>query len=845
VSGFALATRLACRELRAGVAGFRIFIACLILGVTAIAGVGTVNKAIVAGLDANARVILGGDVDLRLQSRPAEPEHLAYLKDRSAGLSRAIDMRAMAQHPETRDRTLIELKAVDDAYPLLGAVTLSPAMPLEDALKRKNGVWGAAVDARVLDKLGLKLGDRLRIGEATVVARARLDLEPDRIASVFRFAPSLMIHDAALPETKLIQPGSQVDFHYRVVLGDGRTPAAWIDALKKEFPDAGWRIRAKDNAAPGVRRFIERMTLFLTFVSLATLLVGGIGIGNAVRGYLDRKTPVIATLKCIGASSAFVFKVYFIQILILGALAILLGLLLGAALPILGLTAVADLLPIRPLIAFYPAPLSVAAAFGILTTVTFTVWPLGRAREIPAAQLFRDRIDPARARPRGSVMAAFAVCAGLLAALTIVTASDTGFALWFVVGTIATLALLRLGAALLMAGAKRTKRTGGDTGHAAWRHGLANLYRPGAATPNIVMSLGVGLAVLVAIVSIEQNLRHQIDSRLPDQAPAFFFIDIQPDQIEAFKKTVASIPGTRTFRNVPTLRGRIVAIDGTPVERATIDSSVRWAVRGDRALTYAAEPTPETEIVNGSWWPSDYRGPPIISFDARVAKGFGVGVGDTLTFNVLGREITAEIASLRETDWRSLRFDFAVIFAPGTLEGAPHSYIAALQAPPHLEQTIERRIGDGFANVTAIRVRDALDAAAQLLAGIGAAVRGAAGIALIAGALVLGGIIAAGHERRIYDAVIFKVLGAHRLDTLKAFLVEYGILGLCTGTIAALVGTLTAWGIVVYLMRMSWAFFPDGALAVLAICLALTLVLGFAGTWRALGAKAAPYLRNE
>jgi putative ABC transport system permease protein len=845
MSQLLLSIQLARRELRTGLSGFRIFISCLILGVMVIAGVGMVNKAIVGGLNANARILHGGDIDLRLLSRPATPEQITYLRNNTAALSVMSDFRAMAQHPDTKRRELIELKAVDAPYPLLGTVKLDPAIQLQDALKTKNGVWGAAVSNALLQKLNRTIGDRIKVGEVEFVVRARIESEPDEVASVFEFGPRFMIHQNALPSTQLIQPGSQIHFHYRLKLTKPNDTGPWIKNLKLTFPTAGWRIRTKENAAPGVRRFIERMTLFLTFVSLSTLLVGGIGIGNAVRSYLDRQTPVIATLKCLGAPRNLIFLVYFIQILFLSAVGITAGLILGTILPLIGLALITDSLPVRPLITFYPVPLIIAAVFGILTTVTFSLWPLGRAREIPAAQLFRDRIEPGHARPGRAIMLAFLTCAALLAALTVFTASDKGFALWFIGGTIITLILLRLGATLLMALARRFKKIGNSTSNAAWQHGLVNLYRPGAATPNIVMSLGVGLSVLVAIISIEQNLRYQIDSRIPEQAPAFFFIDIQPHQINAFQKEIKSIPGAQTLRHAPTLRGRIVAINGTPVEKAKIEAGVRWAVRGDRALTYARTPAPETEIIEGAWWPPDYKGPPLISFDAKVAKGFGVGIGDTLTFNILGRNITAKIASLRNIDWRSLRFDFAVIFTPGVLENAPHTHLAALQAPPELEQTIEQRIAEQFSNVTSIRVRDALEAAANMLSGISAAVQGAASIALIAGALVLGSVIAAGQERRIYDAVIFKVLGARRRNTLKTFLVEYGILGFCTGTIAAAIGTLMAWGVVTYLMGMTWSFFPGGILTVLVICLSLTIALGFSGTWRALGAKAAPYLRNK
>jgi putative ABC transport system permease protein len=380
---------------------------------------------------------------------------------------------------------------------------------------------------------------------------------------------------------------------------------------------------------------------------------------------------------------------------------------------------------------------------------------------------------------------------------------------------------------------------------AEWRLALANLHRPGAATGSVVVSLGLGLAVLVAVVLIQGNLSRQIGERLPDEAPALFFLDVQPDQLAAFDATVTGVPGAHDYRRVPTLRGRIVAIGDVPVEKAAIAPDATWAVRGDRALTYANRPDAGTRIVAGQWWPPDYAGPPLISLDAGLARGFGVGIGDTLTFNILGREVTARIASLREIDWRSLRFDFAVIFAPGTLEGAPQTYIGAVHAPPGADAAIEKAVTDRFANVSTIQVREALEAVARLLAGVGTAVRAAASVTILAGVLVLAGAVAAARRRRLYDSVVFKVLGATRWRILKAFVLEYGILGLTTGAIAAAIGSLAAWAVIVFLMESDWSFLPGATAATVGVGLVVTLAVGFAGTWRALGQKAAPYLRNE
>ena len=842
VTSWALARKLAARELRAGFSGFRIFIACLALGVAAIAGVGSLSEAVVAGLRADARTLLGADIDLRLRNRPPTEEQAAYLESHAAATSAVMAMRAMAHPAPGRDtRSLVELKAVDGAYPLVGDVALDPPMSLAEALAERNGVPGAVADANLLTKLGIELRDKVRVGDAVFQVRATVVKEPDRVVSLFSLGPRLMVAHDAVKATGLVQPGSQIRYHTRILLPPGMPDKTWIERLKNDLPKAGWRIRGTDQAAPGIQRFIERMTLFLSFVGLTALLVGGIGVSNAIGSYMAGKIRTIATLKCLGAPGRLVFRIYLLQVMALSLGGIAIGLILGAGLPYGAVRLLEGVFPVVPQVGLFPAPLLLAAVFGLLISFTFALWPLARARDIPAAALYRDRIAPAGGWPRRPYVLIALASIVALSALTIFTASDKYFACWFVGGSIVTLLALRGGAALLMAASRRIRQKGS----AALRLVLTSIHRPGSATPSIVLSLGVGLSVLVAVALIEGNLNRQINERLPDEAPAFFFVDIQSAQVAGFDETVLGVAGTSGLQRVPTLRGRIVGIGGVPVEEVKIAPGSQWAVRGDRALTYAAIPAKGTNIIAGQWWQKDYRGPPVISLDAGLARGFGVGLGDTLTLNVLGREIEAKITSLREIDWRTLRFDFAIIFAPGTLEGAPHTHIAAVKAPVAIEDAVEKAVSTRYANISPIRVRQALEAAARILAGVGAAVRGSAGITILAGALVLAGTIAAARRRRIYDSVVYKVLGATRGLVLRAYLLEYGILGLATGLIAAAIGSLTAWAVVVHLMRMEWTYLPDIAALTVLTCVIITIAVGFAGTWRVLGQKAAPYLRNE
>ncbi len=293
------------------------------------------------------------------------------------------------------------------------------------------------------------------------------------------------------------------------------------------------------------------------------------------------------------------------------------------------------------------------------------------------------------------------------------------------------------------------------------------------------------------------------------------------------------------------MRGRIERINGVPVEEAHVAPEARWALGGDRGLTYAASVPKGSRVVAGDWWPADYRGAPLLSFDADLAHGMGLKLGDTLTVNVLGRELTATIANLREIDWTSLGINFAIVLSPGALDGAPETDIATARTAPENEAALERAVTDRFPNVSAIAVKDALASLAQIVAAIGAAISAVAAVALAAGALVLAGAIAAGQRRRVYDAVVLKVLGATRADVTRAFVIEYGLLGLAASALAAAIGTLAAWLLMTRVMDAPWRFSGGTVAVTLVLATFFTIAAGYAGTWRALGAKAAPFLRNE
>jgi len=833
------ALRLARRELRGGIRGLRVFLACLILGVTAIAAIGSLAASVTAGIKGDARALLGGDAEARLAYRPADAAERKFLAQ-SGTVSEIATMRAMARTTDGNRRSLIELKAVDAAYPLYGGVTLSPTQSLTTALGRQNGIFGAAVDHAILSRLGIEIGDNIKIGDAVLQPRAIIDQVPDAATGGFIFGPPILISAEALAQTGLIQPGALVSYHYRLRLPPDTDAAGWTITARTAFPEAGWQIRSFDEASPALERLIDRVALFLTLVGLTALLVGGVGIGNAVSGYIKAKTSTIATLKCLGASNRLVLMAYFAEILVLAVLGIAMALLLGSLAPAIAAPLLKSLLPVSLRIAVYPAPLALAGLFGLLTTLVFSLWPLAGIGRVPAAALFRDTVDRARRRLPAAALGATLLLVLGLAALAVASAQDRTIALWFVAGALAAFALFRVAGEAIIILAKGLRRPRRPT----LRLALTNLHRPGAPTAQIVLSLGIGLTVLVAVTLVESNLAREVDTRLPAAAPAFFFIDIQPGQRAGFGEIVHATSGAR-FDEVPMMRGRITRLNGIPVEQAAVEPEAQWALRSDRGLTYATSLPAGSRLVAGNWWPPNYDGPPLVSFDASLAQGMGLKVGDSLSVNLLGREITAKIANLRSIDWERLGINFAMVFAPGTLESAPQSFLAAVYLPQAEEEGLARAITERYPNVSAIHVREALAAVDRIVAMIGEAVRLTALVTLAAGILVLGSAVAAGHHRRVYDTVVLKVLGATRGVITRAFLIEYGALGALAALISSVVGTTAAYFLVTRLMKIEWVLPPAPLLGTVALATLLTLALGFVGTWRALGAKPALYLREE
>ena len=831
-----ISARFAARELRGGLHGFRIFLACLALGVAAIAGVGSVRSAIQAGLEDQGAILLGGDAMAEFTYRFATDDERAWMDSTAEAVSEVTDFRSMATvtRDGDTDRGLTQVKSVDSAYPLMGEITLDPAIPLATALADN----GAVMAPILADRLGLKTGESFRLGTQDFTLRATILSEPDDAGDGFGLGPRTIVRTQALAGSGLLAEGSLFETEYRMRLPEG----ADLDSVKRDalsrFENTGLSWRDARNGAPGIARFVDRLGSFLILVGLSGLAVGGIGVSAAVRAYLAEKTSVIATLRTLGATRAVIFQTYFLQIGALSLLGIAIGLVLGAGVPMAFAPLISSALPVPTQFTLYTTPLAEAALYGVLTALLFTLWPLARAEEVRAATLFRDALDSARLLPAGRYILATLVLIALLLGVAVAFSGNPALTLW-TAGGIAGALLILAAAAWAIRGLARLT-TPAARGRPVLRWALGAIGGPRESAGSVVLSLGLGLTVLAAIGQIDGNLRSAIQRDLPQIAPSYFFVDIQKDQMPGYLDRLENDPAVSRIDSAPMLRGIITRINGQPATEAVGE---HWVLRGDRGVTYSETPDTRTTVTGGQWWPKGYTGPPQVSFAAEEAQEMGLNLGDEITVNILGRDITASITSFREVDFSTAGIGFIMTMNPAALSGAPHTFISTVYADQQAEAQILRDLANAYPNITAIRVRDAIDRVSTLLDGIAQAVRWGAAATLLTGFLVLIGAAAAGERARTYEAAVLKTLGATRTRILRSFALRASLLGAAAGAVALVAGISGAWAVMTFVMETDFAVVWPSALAIVLGGILATLMAGLGFAWQPLATRPARVLR--
>jgi putative ABC transport system permease protein len=838
--------RFALRDLLADPRGFTIFIACIVIGVAAISGVSGLSRSLAEGLAREGRTILGGDASFSLVAREFAPGQRAFFEARGR-LSDISLMRAMARRDDG-EAAMVEIKAVDPAtYPAFGAVSLDPATPLAEALAERDGVFGVVVDPILLARLDATPGDTLMIGKARVAPRAKLESEPDKLAGGVGFGPRVMMSQAALAASGLVTPGSVVRHVTRVALngnpGDAEVKA-FVDAADAAFPQAGWETRRRDAVSPQFSRNLERFAQLLTLVALTALVAGGAGVANAVQGFVDRKRMQFAILKALGASGSRVFAIALMQVMAASAFAIVLGLAVGAVIPSVAAEALQKAAGLPVSAALDARGALYGALYGLLVTIIFALPPLGRAHEIPVAALLRD--DPRGARLKRYRLAA-AVAALALAALVVLASADAKLGAYYVAAAVAAFALLRAAAWLTMRLARMLPRPR----DARLRLALANIWRPKSLTPALVVSIGLTQTLLVALALVEGAIHKELARAEVGEIPNFFFIDVPKGETQAFADFLAGAAPGAKIEHVPMMRGRIVEVKGVPVGQLSVADDAKWALEGDRGVTFSKDVPENSQIVTGDWWPADYNGPPLVSLEQRIAEGIGVAPGDEITVNVLGRETVATVASLRKVDWRSYNINFVMVFSPNAFADAPYMELftiaygaPTLAARDALDARLARAAAKQFPTIVSVRVKEALAAVDKIAGQLAFAARAAAGLAIVTAILALASAVASGQRARLHDAVVLKTLGATRGWLAAAYALEFGVVGVVASAIALAAGAGAAYAMTTMLMKIDFAF-PIGAVAAtVAATLAVTIGLGLAGTWRVLSRRPGPELRE-
>ena len=836
-----LSFRFAARELRSGVRGFRIFLACLALGVAAIAAAGSTAEAFRQGLASKAREILGGDVAVSVQLRRFSPQERAVF-DKLGRVSVAVGSRAMAQAPNG-ERRLVELRGVAGDYPLAGVVTVRGAASLQAAITPVDGVWGAAVEQSLLDRLHLKLGDQFLAGNVPMVARAVLLDEPDRLSRGFALGPRVITRMGALEQGGFVTPGLPFGETARLELKGGLAPKAAMDEIKRELPGRTFRMRDRNDAAPGISRIIDQLEYFLGFIGLASLVAGGLGVFGAVSAYLEARKPAIATLKALGAEGALVRNTYLVQIAVLAALGVAIGLVLGALAPLALGKVIQGQTPIPALFAVYPMPLVRAAAFGLLSAAAFSLAPLARARATPPASLFRSDLSGGLKFGPEIVGAALAVAG--LAALAVATAPRPIAAVIMIAGVAVAFTLLWLlgwGAAKL-AGKARVGARG------PVRIGLANLAGPRSAARTASPAIGLGVGLLACVVLIQSSLLAEVSEVAPQTAPALVFTDIPGDRAAEFQADVAKAFGqpltAANWLRAPFITGRITKLHGKVIDPKTLPQSERWAFDNDVSMSALGPQPPNAGITAGKWWPANYAGPPLLALDEDVARAAGIKVGDDVTLQVFGFEIAAKVAALRKVDFGSFGASFPLVVTPSAFAGATLPEVAIAKANRAQEAAVIHALAGPFPQVNVISVREQLEAATDLFDRVALAIRGAAAVAALAGLLVLAGAIAARARERTKEAATLKVLGASRTQILFAYVLEYGAVGLIAGAAGVMLGYAAAWPVVVRVFHAHWSVDWAGVGTLLGGAALLAGAGGLLAAFHALSQRPAPALRAD
>ncbi len=912
--GFAV--RMAWREMRGAWRHFFYFFSCIAMGVGAVVAIGLFASNVERAVTREARGLLGGDVEVRVSHALSEVGQtvLQSVSSRGVVLSHASELVAMAAtvrpQPSGLVTQIVELKAIDINYPLYGSVKVDPSravtdlvappaslcraipeshgpenLPLASALSpvgRGSGegetCYGAVVQESLLIRMGLSIGDRIKLGQAQFVIAGVLKTEPDRMANMFSLGPRVMISRAGLEAAELVKLGSRVRHRYLLKLPASVPVQPLLYELRGRLAGESARVSSYRDAQPQLKQFLDQLARYLGLVGLTALFVGGIGVAMTVQAFLKGKLQGIAILKTLGAESRTIAATYLLQAIVLAAIGSLAGVALGIGLQTVLPRALAGMLETDLLDQVeFSSTLSTASlppilkgiGLGLLTTLLFTLWPILEVRKIRPVMVMRRAFLASEANPaklsegRRIGLAAHWPRLDLPKLLTaaVIVAGLAGLAMWqagswkigllFLAGLLAGVSGLLLGATGLI----RLLKLLPVPRIVSLRHAVGNLSRPGSQVAGIVTAIGIGVMVIATVSLIERSLVQQIGEKRPADAPTFFFIDIQPDQAQGFARLIHSRTGEPAPQLTPLVRSRLHSVNGQRVkteedgekERETKDEQRRsWYFTREYVLTFLETLPKDNVVTRGAWWTRGQAFPaPLVSVEEEAAKHLGLDIGSTVTFEIQGATITAQVSSIRKVEWGNFSTNFYMVLSPGALEGAPFTYVATVRVPPQDEVSLQQAVVAAFPNVTAINIGEVLDSFARILDRLSLAIRAVALFCVGAASLVMVTALAATRYRRLYEAVVLKALGATRGLIARSFAVEYALMGTVAGVIGIVLASSLSWAALRYVFDLSWSLQAGLLLIELLAAMLLTLAIGFLSTYRLLGMRPLAVLRQE
>ena len=793
---------LSIRELRGSFNEFKIVVASIFLGVFIISAVGSISQNLKSEIKNKRVEMLGGNFELSTTYQEFPKKIKSWLEE-NGKITNIIELRTMLSYgsQSSLKRRIVELKAVDNNYPLVGKVLTSPFQKVKFPLGTKKPDKKILIDKSLKDQIGIDVGDFVYLGKSKFKINGIIEKEPDRIFSFATFGPRVLLSTQALNQTGLLKAGSLIKYKTKFIPNNkNKINLAFLNDLVK---GTNVSIRSIENTTNNFNNFVDRTSIFISLVGLITLLISGVGISNGVKGYIIKKTKNIAIMKSLGAKNSKVLNIYLNQILMIFLISIIPAIMLGISIPYLFSPIISQELfnTFEPSI--FLQPISLSFLYGFIICILFTILPLLKTYKIKPIELIRNSSENSLNETTYKIKTIIFILISILCVLTMNLINDKKLSFYILISITGSFIFIYGLTNLKFYILSKIKFKLGTT----FEYVRKAITKSNSFARSIVISFSIGLSLLITLNIIESSLDKRITVAINQQAPSHFLIDIQPQQIEKIKNTALSFLGETNFNSQPMLRGRITELNNQLVQGIKVDKEVEWVLRRDRAFSWSNEKPKNTKLMSGEWWPKNYDGPLLVSIGDKIAKGLNLKIGDKIKFNILGRSFEAQIFNTREIIWENMDINFIFILSNSNIENAPHSWIATTKnVGQNLNNSFVEKIVSEFTNISSISIEESYKSIKSILNLLIIIINSIALITLVSGIIVLAGIIDVGKKDKLYEVAILKILGATPKRVAYLWFKEYFIIGLITSVISLIIGFFVSYVLLNYIFNIEIYF---------------------------------------